>query len=284
MSTDSEMNVVQAYKKFNGQLIILVSGLSACGKSKLAKYISDDFELKYLNQFDYYKKDYNTLVKLPDGREVVNWDSDDAIDWERFNEDVNKNKKNGVIVSGFTLPDKYLKFKPDYHLHISMSKKVCLEKRKQYIVNNKDKYPKEYELLDTQGEHLQFNRLTFPYYLGLKDRMTVNKYLSANEKNDEVLYDEAFDILIKMIDKNLEKYSAEPPTSEKAKETNFTEGSTSNQQSSKDDNPFDSSENPLKDTKLYKNAKKRQDKLDKISITLNSDEFVGSTYPYAEFY
>jgi uridine kinase len=55
------MNIVEAYIKFKGQLIIFISGLPACGKLILAKTIQTDFSLKLLNQFDYYKEDYKVF-------------------------------------------------------------------------------------------------------------------------------------------------------------------------------------------------------------------------------
>lgn len=268
MSSDEEMNVVDAYKKFKGQLIILVTGLSACGKSKLGKFIAEDFKLTYLNQFNYYKQDYSTIAKLPDGREIINWDDDDAVDWDKLNKDIIENSKNGVIVSGFALPDKLLKFKPDYHLHISMSKKTCLDKRKEYIISHKDKHQKEFELIGTPNEHLQFNRLTFPYYLGLKERTTINKYLNANEKNDDEMYDESFNLIIDMMEKYLSQY-----------------GETSRQSESvrKEKQQTTDNSSGIENTELYKEAKKRTEITNKMSVTVISDEF-GPQYPYAEFY
>lgn len=50
------MNVVEAYIKFRGQLVVLVSGLSGSGKTEIARNIERDFKLKFINLNDYYKK------------------------------------------------------------------------------------------------------------------------------------------------------------------------------------------------------------------------------------
>ena len=43
------MNILEAYIKYNGQLIIFISGLTGCGKTKLAKKLAFDYKCKILN-------------------------------------------------------------------------------------------------------------------------------------------------------------------------------------------------------------------------------------------
>src|SRR3989304_6417405 len=124
------MNVVEAYLKFNGKLIIFLSGMSGCGKTSIAKNLKRDFKLELIDEFKYYKKDYNNKIQLPDGTEVVNWYTDDSIDWDRLNKDIEKQQSKGVIVSGFSLPDDKIEVKPDFHIHLSISKQECIERRK----------------------------------------------------------------------------------------------------------------------------------------------------------
>jgi hypothetical protein len=79
------MNIVEAYLKFKGQLIILISGISGCGKSSVARKLSNDLNIKYINQFDYYIKNYDNQFTFPNGTNITNWYTDDAIDWTKFN-------------------------------------------------------------------------------------------------------------------------------------------------------------------------------------------------------
>ncbi len=131
-------NIVEAYKEFNGQLIILISGLSGSGKTILAENICRDFKLKEINVRDYYKKDYNETIKLPNEKTVVNYDTDDAVDWTKLNEDINKLKKDGVVVIGHVFPTDKLDFKADYHTHLKISKQELKKKRLEYIENHKE--------------------------------------------------------------------------------------------------------------------------------------------------
>ena len=86
------MNIVEAYIKFNGQLIIIISGLSGSGKSKLAKYICNDFKLKIINQNDYLiNKNSNNIENLY---------NENNIDWNKFNDEINNNKSDGIIIIG----------------------------------------------------------------------------------------------------------------------------------------------------------------------------------------
>jgi len=75
---------VDAYIKFKGQLIIFISGLSGCGKTKVARKISRDLNLQLIEQFNYYKHDHDEKVTLSNGKTVVNWSTDKAICCRNF--------------------------------------------------------------------------------------------------------------------------------------------------------------------------------------------------------
>lgn len=197
------MNVVEAYIKFKGQLIIMISGINGCGKTTLAKNISNDMKLTRLDQFDYYKKDYDKKVTLSDGTTLINLHTDEAIDWDRFNNDVNKYKKNGVVVTVFSAPIDKLNFDTDYHIHLSISKKKCLERRRIFLTEHKEKYYDEYKLIGTPTEKLKMNKLIFPYYLKSIKKMKINKFIKVSNKTDDQIYDIVFDLIIKFIEKYL---------------------------------------------------------------------------------
>lgn len=196
------MNIVEAYIKFKGQLIIFISGLPACGKLKLARKVKRDFKLKLINEFDYYKKDYNTTIKLPDGTELVNWYTDNAIDWDNLNADIEKYKNEGVIVVGFSLPENRINknLNVDYHIHLNIAKQVCMEKRKTFLEKNKDKYKEEFDIIGTSTEKLKMNQLIYPYYLESTKKSKVDKFINITTMTDDEVYDIAFKHLIDFIE------------------------------------------------------------------------------------
>lgn len=208
------MNIVEAYIKFNGQLIILVSGLSGCGKLALGKSITRDFKIKLLDQHNYYKKDYNVITSLPDGTKIINWYTDDAIDWEKFNDDINKYKKEGIAVIGMSFPVNKLNFDPDYHIHLNISKQICLEKRKEFLEKHKDEYMDEYKVINTPTEKLIMNQFIFPYDIESTKNSKVNKFVNINELTDEQVYDGVFEVLKDFIQRWLDNYDKQRMSTE----------------------------------------------------------------------
>ena len=207
------MNLVEAYIKLNGSLLFFVSGLFGCGKLALGKHIARDFKLKLIDQIDYYKKDYNTNITLPDNTVVTNWYTDDAIKWDEFNEDINVFKKQGLIVVGFSFPQEKINSKPDYHIHLNISKQLCNERRKIFLENNKEKYKEEYDLIGSSLEKIKMNQLIYPYYLESTKKARVNKFITVTDMNDDIIYDIAFDSLIKFLKKSLRQEDTQIETS-----------------------------------------------------------------------
>lgn len=215
------MNIVEAYIKFKGQLLIFISGLPGCGKLELAKNISQDFNIKIIDQYNYYIKDYSNTIKLPDGTEVINWYTDDAIDWDKFNEDINQMKIDGLIVVGISFPEDKIDSKPDYHIHLNISKQACMERRKMFLEKHKDeeKYKEDYNLVGSQVEKLKMNQLIFPYYLESTKKAKINKFLNINEMNNDNVYDVAFDSIIEMINKYLKQDTGSQKNQSESEET-----------------------------------------------------------------
>lgn len=200
------MNIVEAYKLFRGKMIIFVSGLSGCGKTQLARNIAEKFNLTLLEEFNYYNKNFDSNYTLPNGSIVSNRYTDDAIDWNKLNNDINKHKKNGVIVSGYTLPDDKIESKPDVHVHIFLNKNNCLEKRTEFLEKHKDKFPDEYENIGNDTEKLKMNHLIYPYYLNIKERTTINKFYNYNKLSMEEIWDQVWEYLIQTIQLFVEKF------------------------------------------------------------------------------
>lgn len=200
---EEEMNIVQAYKKFIGQLIIIISGMSESGRSELAKNISEDFEMKIIQQNDYYIKNYSKEIELPNGVKTINWFNDDAYDWVKLNEDVTKNKTHGIIIVGICFPNNKLKFEVDYHIQLSIKKSVLLDRMEKLLEKNKDKYPEKYEEMNSGKLKLIFNQLSYPYFLNSAQVSTINKFINATEMSNEQIYDIIFDYLIQDIEKKV---------------------------------------------------------------------------------
>ena len=195
------MNIVEAYIKFKKQLLILISGLPGCGKLALAKNIAKDFNLKLIDQIDYYKENYDVKSTLSDGTVVINWYSDNAIDWDKLNNDIDEFKKTGLIVIGISLPEDKIKSSVDFHMHLNISKQICMEKRKEFLEKNKDnnKYQQEYKLIGTPLEKTIMNQLIFQYYLDAIKKSKINKFINITEMTDQQVHDDVFDKVITFI-------------------------------------------------------------------------------------
>jgi len=201
----TEMTVVEAYIKFSGQLVILVSGLPGCNKSKISKKISESFKIKHLNLRQFIKEDYNEVVELTNGSKVIDWDSEYAYDWDKFNSKIDEIKSNGVLISGVVFPSDNIKFKVDNHLNIKISKQKYITCRHEFLTKNKETKKDLFELIDTPTESLTINKLIYPHYLDYTQKSIINKFLNGNEFNGDELFDEAFDYLIENIQTYLKR-------------------------------------------------------------------------------
>lgn len=204
------MNIVDAFIHFNKQLLILISGISGCGKLALGLSIAEDFKIKLIDQHNYYKKEYNVKYKLSNGVDVVNWYSDDAIDWELLNKDINKYKKTGLVVVGMSFPSDLIKSRPDYHIHLNISKQDCIDRRKKIIEKKKENIDQQNDTI--ANDPLLMNQLIYPYYLESSKKMTINKFIKTTSINDSDIYDVVFDTLIGYIKNNLDEHNKKRDT------------------------------------------------------------------------
>lgn len=195
------MNIVEAYTKYNKQLIILVSGLSGSGRTKLANSIEKDFKLTKISMDNHCVQKNNIVVKLSDGVTVTDWDHIDAYDWLSINNDINTNKKNGCVVVGPYFPTDKIDFTPNFHLHVKITKQKLFEKRHEFIKNNPSKCPDILAILNTPTENLLINQVVYPHYIEYMKKSKVDKYLNANELSEQQIYDNAYDYLINVISK-----------------------------------------------------------------------------------
>jgi cytidylate kinase len=200
------MNIVEAYLKFNKQLIFVVSGISGCGKTTMTKKLSVDLNIKYINQFDYYIKNYNNSVILSNGTTVNNWYTDDAIDWDRLNNDINKYKTDGVVISAFSLPTDKINFSIDYNIHIWITKTNCVEDRRKFLKKHKDIYGSQYKSIENDTDKLEMNKLIYPYYLESNKKMNIDERINGNDIRTKEVYDIVWDKIIDHIQQYIDKY------------------------------------------------------------------------------
>ncbi len=116
------MNLLEEYILRNGEIIILISGLSSSKRSLLAKEIYRDFKLLKLISLDDYCNENNVQTIELFGQKVRDWDDINVYDWDRFNSDINNNKKSGVIAFGDIFPKNKIKFDTNFHIHITITK------------------------------------------------------------------------------------------------------------------------------------------------------------------
>ena len=202
----SEITVVEAYNKFNKQLVILISGLSGSKKNETAKEISKLFKIPKINLRDYMNKDSRKEVTLPNDEKVIDSDHIDSYDWEKFNESINKIKSKGIIVTGTYFPKNKINFTINFHIHIKISKHKYIEMRHIFLKENEKKFKELYDLIDTPTESLIINKLIYPHYLEYTQESIINKWINGNEKNLNEIIDITFNYLIENIQKYLDNY------------------------------------------------------------------------------
>lgn len=193
------VNIVEAYLKYKGQYIILVSGFSGSGKTTIAKFLASLFKFKLINQNNYHvPKDIYDIEKnyviLKNESKVLNWDNIyESVDWDKLNSDIDNFKTQGVIVCGFGFPKSLLKFTPDCHLHIKISKQNLIKNREDYYDRNK------MVDIDREFEKTILNQVTFPIYLKIAEESTIDKYINANDTTNEKIKEDTFSYLMFVI-------------------------------------------------------------------------------------
>ena len=204
------MNIVQAYIKFKGQYIILISGFSGSGKTKISRFIADQLNFQHVNishfyrPFDVYDTNKN-YISLKDGYKVLNWDNVyKSVDWDKLNDFVDKNKINGIVIVGFGFPKDLVKFNPDSHIHIKVSKKTLIENRNSFI--EKHNTPGK-DIPVANRDIIILNSVTYPVYLKLMQDSKIDKYINTNEMSIEKSKEEVFSYLMSITNKWLKDNS-----------------------------------------------------------------------------
>lgn len=200
-------NIVEVYTERNKQNIILISGLSGSGRTKIGIFISKlfNFKLSKLSEFYYseekFDKPENYFPKLYDGTTELDWDNIyKSVNWETFNDHVDTYKKNGIVIVGFGFPRHLIKFKPDFHIHIKINKQNLFKNRDDYIKSHPNAYAHKHT---PEQEKLIFNKITYAHYNKILNDSDpdIIKRLNANDKTLDQMYDEVFAYMTDVIDK-----------------------------------------------------------------------------------
>lgn len=195
------MNILDVYKEFHHQFIVVFSCMSEIYRRDIGKYLSSELSLKLIDMSTCIISDYNETKTLPNGKTVINYDSDSIIDWMKLNKLVNDEKHNGVVVVGQSFPDDKIDFKIDYHVHLQIKKKELTDKYLEYL---KTKKPD----IDTETETLKVSVLTYPYYFDTLKKMKIDYFIKQSENDDiKKLNDDIFNKIIKHIE--LDIYSSD---------------------------------------------------------------------------
>jgi hypothetical protein len=201
------MNIIEAYIKFNSQLIILISGLSISKKTRISKQTAELFKIRYINLNNYYKsrEDISDRFELPDKTNIINYYTDNSINWDKFNKDINDIKYQGVIISGLTFPSDKIKFKVDCHISLTQNKQDYIKQREDFITKYKNKYIEEYKLLTNNLDKYIVNNLIYTYITNSKKDNNINKTIYTSDLNFDDVYDQVFNSLIKFIEVSLKQ-------------------------------------------------------------------------------
>jgi len=113
------MNILEAYKRKNKNIIILITGINIEILNNIGSILSKDLSLPLIQINEIIKQDY-----------FIN---DDNLDTSNLSEQLNKHKS--VILVGFINPIKNIKV--DFHFNIKFDSKIFMEKK---IVNSKNIY------------------------------------------------------------------------------------------------------------------------------------------------
>ncbi len=160
-------NIIDAYSEYNNQLIILISGLSGCNKTKIAKKIAHDLNLEFINLNNFIRKDIYTTIEISNLKKIKYYN---IYDWEK----INIGNKNIIITSDYYTPEFINNIKPNLHINIKLSKQNLLKNRIKYLENNNIN-------ITNDTETLLFSQYIYPKYLEFLEKTTVNKFINANE-------------------------------------------------------------------------------------------------------
>lgn len=237
------MNIIEAYIKHFGQLIILIIGLPTSNKSEIAKELEIDIKPSFtlININDYMN---GFVEKEINGIKYKLYDYPDNINWNKLVEDIEDKKSTGVILYGNYMDYNKIKdiitidFSYFFDLKHNPLKKNLIEKKMLgfEVLNNKPFFEvKKYSesvtetvsksdtpLSDTltnsetntdiKSEEINnkleiyIKDILLPIYKDIKENIKFNKFYNIKETTTfEEIYDDLFENLITLIQAKLKK-------------------------------------------------------------------------------
>ena len=67
-----------------------------------------------------------------------------------------------MIISGFSFPQNKLSFKPDFHIHLKISKDDLIKNRNEYVAEKEDS---KISQLDDDMTRRILNKISYPHYM-----------------------------------------------------------------------------------------------------------------------
>lgn len=193
------MNILEAYLKNFGQIIILIFGFPCTNKSEIAKELGSDLKLEIIKINDFLIKDKYKEVEI-DELKIKIYEHTDNYDWDKLNLKINDSKKNGVIIYGNYLDTDKINWKIDFAFFYFMNVKNCQEIlfEKKMIDDNLSK--------KALGKY--FSKYLNILYEELKKKIKINKFFKINNEMTFVKsYDLIFDTLMELILQSLNEKS-----------------------------------------------------------------------------
>jgi len=193
------ITVLDAYYKVYGQFILAISGLSGCNKRSVARELSKYINAKLIDQYDYYKQNFSEIITISgkdNSIDIVNWDSDDAIDWDKFNKDVIEySKTSKVIILSVNLKTSLIKFNVDYNVYLNVNKSDCVKKRLKILEKSTDEDSDDRKLFKNNLFETKMYNVTFPYNEKTIKETKINKFIKISDMNAETIADVIWELV-----------------------------------------------------------------------------------------
>lgn len=134
LSKGDNSPISQESTAIHAHMCLILSGLSGSGKTTIGKsFVEGKPDWEFIDG-DWFFLKGKPKVELSSGELVSNWDTSEAVDWEKLNAVISEKlkTKNVVLATFLPLISKYDKFSVDYHIRLDMGKKYvkrCIQAR-----------------------------------------------------------------------------------------------------------------------------------------------------------
>ena len=166
------------YINLHKQFILLITGLNGCNKNQIINKLSLELNIQIISY-----KSFIIDNQKPENLMIF----DNIIDWDKFNNEINKNKDKGIIIESPIFPSNKVKFICDYHIHYYMNK----QKIKDIINNYNNNLTDNDSLVDIKI----VNQKIIPYYMDIIKKMYINKSIDISNITIEEQYEKTLNTI-----------------------------------------------------------------------------------------